>query len=136
MKLILYKEPLLIATLMLVISANGRADETVRPVDTTEPGVIVKAEEAITHGAKATAEGIERGTKAAAQGIEHAVKAVARGVERGVKATAHGVERGAEATGNVAHAVAEKVGGGGEGVQGEHTEEPRTTDEGADLHTK
>lgn len=135
MKLILYKKPLLIATLILMISANAHANETATPADTKEPGVIVKAEEAITHGAKATAEGVERGVKATARGIEHAVKAVTRGVESGVKATAHGVERGAEATGNVAHAVAEKV-GGDQGVQGEHAEEPRTADDGDDLNTK
>jgi hypothetical protein len=136
MKLILYKTPLLIATLMLMISANAHADETAKPSDATEPGVVVKTEEAITHGAEATAQGIERGAKATARGIEHGAKAVKHGVERGVKATAHGIERGAEATRNAAHAVAEKV-GGNEGVQGEeHGEEPHTANKGTDLNAK
>ncbi len=133
MKLIHYKTPLLITTLMLVISTNAHADETAKPTDATTPGVIVKTEEAITHGAEATAQRVERGAKAAAHGIEHGAKTVERGIERGVKATAHGIERGAEATRNAAHAVTEKI-GGDEGVQ--HSEEPHTTDEGADLNAK
>ena len=136
MKLILHKTPLLIATLILLINTNAPADETAKPSDATEPGVVVKTEEAITHGAEATVQGIERGAKATVRGIEHGAKAVKRGVERGVKATAHGIERGAEATRNAAHAVAEKV-GGDEGVQGEeHGEEPHTADEGANLNAK
>ncbi len=133
MKLVFYRKPLLIATLILVISANAHADETAKPVNATEPGVVIKTEEAITYGAAATAQGIERGAKATVRGIEHGAKAVKRGVERGVKATAHGIERGAEATRNAAHAVTEKIGGNQE-VQGEHGEEPHTADEGADLN--
>ena len=135
MKLIFHKTPLLIATLILVISANAHADETAKPTDATAPGVVVKTEEAITHGAEATAQGVERGAKAAVRGIEHGANAVKRGVERGVKATAHGIERGAEATRNAAHVVTEKI-GGNEGVQGEHSEEPHTANEGADLNAK
>ena len=123
MKLIIHKTPLLIATFLLLINTNAHADETAKPTNSTAPDVVVKAEEAITHGAEATAQGIERGAKATVRGIEHGAKAVERGVERGVKATAHGIERGAEATRNAAHAVAEKV-GGNEGIQGEHGEEP------------
>ena len=123
MKLIHYKTPLLIATLMLLININAYAAETAKPAATTDPGVVVKTEEAITRGAEATAQGIERGAKATVRGIEHGTKAVERGVKRGVEATAHGIEHGAEATRNAAHAVAEKV-GGNEGIQGEHGEEP------------
>ena len=136
MKRIPYKTPLLIAALILLLNTNAHADETAKPTDSTAPAVVVKTEEAITHGAEATAQGIEHGAKATVRGIEHGVKAVERGVERGVKATAHSIERGAEATRNAALAVTEKV-GGDEEVQKEHREEPRTTNEGAtDLHAK
>ncbi|MCX5870758.1 MAG: hypothetical protein NTY00_09035 [Deltaproteobacteria bacterium] len=135
MKLIHYKTPLIIATLMLLINTNAYADETVKPAATTDPGVVVKTEEAITHGAEATAQGIERGAKATVRGIEHGAKAVERGVKRGVNATAHGIERGAEATRNAAHTVTEKI-GGDEGAQQEHAEEPHTANEGADLNAK
>lgn len=135
MKLIHYKTPLLIAMLMLVISTNANANETAKPAATTDPGVVVKTEEAITHGAEATAQAIERGAKATVRGIEHGAKAVERGVKRGVEATAHGIERGAEAIRNAAHAVVEKVGGSKE-VQGEHGEEPHIANEGANLNAK
>ena len=136
MKLIFYKTPLLIATLMLLINTNAHADETAKPSNATEPGVVVKTEEAITHGAEATVQGIERGAKATVRGIEHGAKAVKRGIERGVKATAHGIERGAEATRNAAHAVTEKI-GDHEGVQGEeYSKEPHSANEGADLNAK
>lgn len=135
MKRTLYKTPLLVATFIVMSSAHAYADETAKPADTTEPGVVVKTKEAMAHGAKATADGIERGVKATVRGIEHGAKAVARGIEHGVKATAHGIERGAEATRNAAHAVAEKV-GGNEGEQGEQAEEPHTANEGADLNVK
>jgi hypothetical protein len=135
MKLMHYKTPLLIATLMLLININAYADETAKPAATTDPGVVVKTEEAITRGAESTVQGIERGAKATVRGIEHGAKTVERGVEHGVKAAAHGIERGAEATRNAAHAVTEKV-DGDEGVQQEHAEEPHPADEGADLNAK
>jgi hypothetical protein len=130
MKPILYRTSLLIATFMLLISANAYAEETAKPAATNDPGVVVKTEEAITRGAEATAQGIERGAKATVRGIEHGAKAVERGVKRGVEATAHGIERGAEATRNAAHAVVEKVQGK------EYDEEPHPSNEGADLNAK
>lgn len=130
MKLIHYKAPLLIATLMLLLNINAYADETAQPAATIVPGVAVKTKEAITHGAEATAQGIERGAKATVRGIEHGVKTVERGVKRGVEATAHGIERGAEATRNAAHAVVEKVQGK------EYDEEPHPANEDADLNAK
>ena len=130
MKLIIHKTPLLIAMFLLLINTNAHADEIAKPTNSTAPDVVVKAEEAITHGAEATAQGIERGAKATVRGIEHGAKAVERGVKRGVEATAHGIERGAEATRNAAHAVVEKVQGK------EYDEEPHPANEGADLNTK
>ena len=100
MKLNLHQAPLLIATLVMLGSARANADETAEPASGTSPGVVVKVEKAVVHGATAAAHGVKRGAKAAAHGIE-----------RGAKAAAHGVERGAKATGHAAHTVANKVGG-------------------------
>ena len=100
MNLILHKAPLFIAALMMLGSAGAYAAEPAESTTGTAPGVAVKVEKAVEHGAKAAAGGVERGAKAAA-----------RGIKRGAKAAAGGVERGAKATGNAAHSVAKKVEG-------------------------
>ncbi len=111
MKPIRHKAALLAATLILLGSAETKANEAAAPDTGTASGVVVKVEKAIEHGAKAAANGVDHGAKAAARGIEHGAKAAASGVKRGVTAAASGVERGAKATSNAAHTVAEKLGG-------------------------
>ena len=122
MNLILHKAPLFIAALVMLSSAGVYAAEPAESTTGTAPGVAVKVEKAVEHGAKAAAggvergakaaaSGVERGAKAAASGVERGAKAAARGIKRGAKAAAGGVERGAKATGNAAHSVAKKVEG-------------------------
>ena len=108
---ILHKAPLFIAALIMLSSAGAYAAESTESTTGTAPGVVVKVEKAVEHGAKAAAGGVERGAKAAASGVERGAKAAARGIKRGAKAAAGGVERGAKATGNAAHTVAKKVDG-------------------------
>ena len=86
---ILHKAPLFIAALIMLSSAGAYAAESTESTTGTAPGVVVKVEKAVEHGAKAAA----------------------RGIKRGAKAAAGGVERGAKATGNAAHTVAKKVDG-------------------------
>lgn len=78
---------------------SAQAEESAAPASNSD-GVVSKVEHAVTHGAKAAAEGVEKG-----------VGYAARGVEKGAHAAAHGIEVGANATARVAKRVANKVGG-------------------------
>lgn len=75
-----------LALFMSLSHAQAQINETAAPPKATEPGIVVKVEQAIERGARAAASGVERGVRAAASGVERGVNAAASGVERGAKA--------------------------------------------------
>lgn len=74
---------LLIAALLCAPAAFAQA-----AAPASAPGVVQRAEQAVSRGAQAAARGVETGAHAAARAIQHGASVAASGVERGVKAAA------------------------------------------------
>lgn len=74
---------LLLAALLWAPAAIAQA-----ATPASAPGVVQRAEQAVTRGAQAAARGVEAGAHAAARAIQHGASVAASGVERGVKAAA------------------------------------------------
>ncbi len=85
-----------------------QAQEAAAPTS-SDPGVIVRIENAIERGIRATTNGVEHGLEVTARGVERGARATANGIERGVQAAAGGVQTGANATSEAANTLSRKI---------------------------
>lgn len=98
----------------LLVSALGlvalhlQAQEAAAPTS-GDPGVIVRVEEAVQRGVRATIIGVEHGLEVTARGVERGARATANGIERGVQAAAGGIQVGANATAEAANNLSRKI---------------------------
>lgn len=100
--------PFLLISALGLIGLHLQAQEAAAPT-ASDPGVIVRVEEAVQRGVRATINGVEHGLEVTARGVERGARATANGLERGVQAAAGGIQVGANATAEAANNLSRKI---------------------------